>query len=565
MIHSYAATYWALTTCLLLFSAQATRAQAPVIITVEPMGNARAAVRTNPVTVTFSQPLTAASAGALQVFSSQRGGRRTRATTPAVVSSNTLHFAPTNYAFQPGETVQYTVTQAAASTSAPLASPRVGQFTVAVGATGTGNFSGGSDPTVSAAPGCLAVGDVDGDGDLDLLAGASGITATVSIRVNDGMGTFSGSQDVSVGRGVRHVALGDVDGDGDLDLLTANIDGNSVSVRLNDGMGTFSGTQDVGVGQGAYHLAVGDVDGDGDLDLLSANASAGTVSVRLNDGTGTFSGSQSVSMPGSPYSVSVGDVDGDGDVDLLAAIFSSNSVSVRLNDGTGTFSGSQNVSVGAGPQSSMVSDVDGDGDLDLLAASRMTNTVSVRVNDGTGTFSGTQNVPVNSEPIMVTVGDVDGDGNLDLLTAHAVPTNTVSVRLNDGTGTFSGNRDVNLGTSSYNVALGDVDNDGDVDLLVDNINGNSVRVRLNTSTTLSATTSRLAVGLALFPNSAHSSVTLTGAARNTPVTLLDALGRILLTTTADATGTACLLLSTEVAAGVYMVRNGSQVRRLVIE
>ncbi|WP_174805428.1 FG-GAP-like repeat-containing protein, partial [Hymenobacter sp. UV11] len=67
------------------------------------------------------------------------------------------------------------------------------------------------------------------------------------------------------------VAVGDVDGDGDLDLLAANNTGSSVSVRLNDGSGSFGGTQDVTVGYNPTSVAVGDVDGDGDLDLLAAN------------------------------------------------------------------------------------------------------------------------------------------------------------------------------------------------------------------------------------------------------------------------------------------------------
>jgi len=70
-------------------------AQAPVIIPVIPMANARAAARTSPVTVNFSQPLTAALTGTLKVFGSQRGGLRSRGTTPAVVNGNALSFAPT--------------------------------------------------------------------------------------------------------------------------------------------------------------------------------------------------------------------------------------------------------------------------------------------------------------------------------------------------------------------------------------------------------------------------------------------------------------------------------------
>ncbi|UOQ73702.1 Ig-like domain-containing protein [Hymenobacter cellulosilyticus] len=101
----------------LLLPAGAALAQAPTITAVVPAANAPAASRMAAVTVTFSQPLTPASASALKVFSSQRGGLRTTAT-PTVVSGSTLRFTPAPYAFMPGETVQATVTTAAASAGA---------------------------------------------------------------------------------------------------------------------------------------------------------------------------------------------------------------------------------------------------------------------------------------------------------------------------------------------------------------------------------------------------------------------------------------------------------------
>ena len=98
------------------------------------------------------------------------------------------------------------------------------------------------------------------------------------------------AQNVGVGMEPTHVALGDMDGDGDLDVLTANSGANTVSIRLNDGTGSFGGGTDFGVGTYPYGMAVGDVDGDGDLDVLTANYGASgtgnTVSVRLNNGTG---------------------------------------------------------------------------------------------------------------------------------------------------------------------------------------------------------------------------------------------------------------------------------------
>ena len=72
-------------------------------------------------------------------------------------------------------------------------------------------------------------------------------------------------------------------------------------------------------------------------------------------------------------------------------------------------------------------------------------------------------------------------------------------------------------------------------------------------------------GLALFPNPATQMATLTGAVPGAPVTVLDAVGRLVLRVPADSTGTAALMLPTGLAAGVYVVRTGQQALRLTVE
>src|SRR5262249_3709543 len=139
----------------------------------------------------------------------------------------------------------------------------------------------------------IAMADVNGNGHLDLLTANAG-SGTVSVRLDDGGGGFSGTtaNDIAVGSFPASIALADLDGDGDLDLLTANNGGNTVSLRFGDGGGGFSGPPSpaLGAADPPISIAVADVNGNGKLDLLAASGLGGTVSVRLGNGDGTFSG-----------------------------------------------------------------------------------------------------------------------------------------------------------------------------------------------------------------------------------------------------------------------------------
>ncbi|MBF9223965.1 hypothetical protein [Hymenobacter ruricola] len=151
---------------------------------------------------------------------------------------------------------------------------------------------------------------------------------------------------------------------------------------------------------------------------------------------------------------------------------------------------------------------------------------------------------------------------MDLLTADN-GANTVSVQFNDG-GAFRGAQQFGVsagGGLTYCIVMGDVD--GGLDLLTGN-NGNTgtVSIRLN-QLALAAAPGRAT--FSVFPDSAHGTATLTGAPPHAPLILLDALGRMPLSATADAGGTARLRLPEGLPAGVYLVRSGGAVRRLVVQ
>lgn len=162
---------------------------------------------------------------------------------------------------------------------------------------------------------------------------------TVNVLRGNGDGTLRAPADFEVGAYPNgpypnSMVAGDVDGDGDLDLVTANAD--SVSVLLGDGLGAFGASQEYGAGGSYYSAVLRDFNGDGKLDIAAANsgsypAYAGSLSVFLGRGDGAFTPGIDSAAVSDTYSVAAGDFNGDGWPDAATANNGSN-VSVLIND-----------------------------------------------------------------------------------------------------------------------------------------------------------------------------------------------------------------------------------------
>ncbi len=281
----------------------------------------------------------------------------------------------------------------------------------------------------------IEFGDVDGDGDLDI-AIAQDFARQPLLLINNGSGIFTNETATrmpTINLGSPHCAFGDVDNDGDLDLVFAN-GGSSrfgtglTQLFINNGAGVFTNataTQlPAALVSSPMDVIFGDVDGDLDLDLLVDSRSSST-KLFLNDGAGLFSDATAGAWPGdgSTYSFDFGDIDNDGDLDVLGVNSLSSREGLYVNNGSGLFvemsaallPGANNPNFD--DNDSKFLDYDNDGDLDFIVA-RLLGPERIYRNDG-ASFTLTTAViqSVSSSSLDIEVGDLDGDGDFDLVTA----------------------------------------------------------------------------------------------------------------------------------------------------
>lgn len=279
----------------------------------------------------------------------------------------------------------------------------------------------------------LDVGDIDGDGDLDVFApSASG--AADRLFVNHGKGVFVDEASARIGSHSRSAAVRflDVDADGDLDVFVAAgyAASEPVPARLyvNDGQGTFGEAlgklPNVGPSE-IDDVDVFDADRDFDLDLL-VNSHGEKPVLWLNDGTGTFVDAKAAlgfSGAGLKYGPSACDVDGDGDLDLWFDNAGPDyTEALLINDGKGTFVDETVARVSGNPSADdngvVCADVDLDGDFDAIVVSLGTPE-RVLLNDGSGHFTHVGGFPKDVDSsLWLDVGDLDGDGRLDAVTGQ---------------------------------------------------------------------------------------------------------------------------------------------------
>ena len=352
----------------------------------------------------------------------------------------------------------------------------------------------GSPIAVGSSPGSIALGDVNGDGKLDLVvAGKSGVTPLLGW--GDGRFRAVTGGRIHVAVPPTEIVLTDLNGDTRLDLALANHDTYAVEVLLGDGKGDFAPAPGSPVVMRDGHqphthgLNAGDLNGDGMVDLVSVNSNDNDVSVAFGDGKGGFTHAPAPLAVGhSPYPGALADLNGDGNLDIIATTTgrhshaeesSSNALTILFGDGRGGFRKRIIPLRTVLPWFVAVADVNGDRKADLVVTHAERNELSVLLGDAKGGFTEAASSPFDLGHYTwhQVVADLNGDGKADVVAAAG---DGVRVMLGDGRGGFrkAPGSPFATGKGAWQLVVGDMNGDGRPDVATSDLEAGTVSVLL---------------------------------------------------------------------------------------
>lgn len=358
-------------------------------------------------------------------------------------------------------------------------------------------------------------GDLDGDGEQDLVISSEGTAAIQIYRNAHSTGqSFTTSsmllaQTYTISNASSQSALGDLDGDGKLDIVVfIGGSSNQISIFRNtstNGSISFATRLDIAATAATRYGTLADVDNDGKLDIIATHAGFGYVSIFKNTSVaGSISASDfanrtSINTPTNLVTIKACDLDNDGKTDFVAGNSSGATFTIMRN-ATGIIGASMfnnfNITTGSTVSSFVnVADMDNDGKQDIIVTGNSLSRLSIYRNLYTsGTFSASSfasavNITTNTSAFSTSIADINGDNKPDIVSGNTSASGVVAlIKNNSTTGSLSFDLSyANTGFSDIGcVETADLNMDGKQDIIAVNSGYSNFSVLINNVETFAA-------------------------------------------------------------------------------
>ncbi|WP_020532789.1 fibronectin type III domain-containing protein [Flexithrix dorotheae] len=327
------------------------------------------------------------------------------------------------------------------------------------------NYSGSSNPL------CIAAGDINDDGLVDLIAGGNNqIEIFYRTSENDG---FEVPVSFAVTSSPEKIVITDFNLDGLLDLVsvgTGDPGYAAVFIRKPDNT-DFQPVEEFDIVSNAFGLGISDMNADGFMDIVASGTGAGgLVSILFwNDAIGSFDPAFEVSLGETPYGLVTGDFNRDGFNDFAISMEqSTDNLKVYLRNNENTDFDEGNVfTIGESPNTISIGDFNNDNYFDVVGVNSFNDEITVIFGDGSGNFSGAMPFPTGSFPLDMAIGDYNGDGNQDIAVANSLD-NSVRILAGDGNGEFPTMEDFFVNDTPEGITTADFNQDGKPDIATSN-------------------------------------------------------------------------------------------------